>query len=842
MHTYRSFITSVGTTFVLTMLSLTVLSPQIATAQVETVQVADLRATDESGAAFFERHIRPILVDHCYECHSEEAGEQQGGLLLDRQSGWIEGGERNKAVVPGQVEASLLVTAVRYQQDDMQMPPDGKLSDEKIELLERWIRDGAPGPKENMGETEFSRLGDQPFIFEQAAKHWSFKKVVRPTLPVVENRLWSRSDVDRFIYHKLDQEGLSPSRRASPRELYRRLRYSLTGLPPTKQEIEDFTKRVADNRQTVIDQTVDRLIESPAFGQHFARMWLDLARYADTDSSYRADTKTPHYFPFAFTYRDYVVDAFNADRPYDQFLKEQFAADLLGISEDAPETAALGFLGVAPHAKRAPNEALDDWIDVTTRGLMGLTVACARCHDHKYEPIPTVDYYSLRGVFASLDRPSPLDEKRQPILASYQPRPGEVAEYQKLRAVIDKKITAAEGKKAKGNNRSVSEKIRETELAQLLLFHPGAPARSMVVVEKKRKPRSFVHVRGDVRARGDNAPPRFLKVLEPEQAVFSAADSGRLDLVNRIATADNPLTARVYVNRIWGYLVGSHIVATPSDFGLQGDRPTHPELLDFLAADFVENGWSTKRLVRQIVTSEMFAQSSQDNRASHDAATRETNTVLDPTNRFFWRSNRRHLSIEAIRDSILAVTGDLDVSVGGRAEPLWPETTLAATNPVGKQSAGKKPVAKKPATKNQSTDYTLRRAIYGYINRFNLDPTLRAFDFPSPMQSQAGRGESIVAPQALFLMNSPFVTDQMQRLVTSPQFSAMTSDEQRMTFLFQRILQREPAANESVRVTRFIEFQKRILESSKNPGRFQYDPWPLIAQSLVMSNEFQYVD
>ncbi len=777
--------------------------------------VASADDTDKMGAEFFERRIRPILVARCYECHSEEAGEQQGGLLLDREAGWREGGERAKAVIPGEPEASLLITAVRYQQDDMQMPPDGKLSDDEIELLEHWVREGAPGPEEDMGETEFSRLGDQPFLFEQASNHWAFKEVKSTAPPEVEVRVWNRTPIDRFVMAKLTAEGLEPSPRASPRDLYRRLRFALTGLPPTFDEIAVFTQKLKGDRAGAIDQAVSQLLDSPEYGQHIARMWLDLARYANTDSAYRADTKTPHYFPFAFTYRDYVVDAYNDDKPYDEFLKEQFAADLLGFDEDAPELAALGFLGVAPHANRAPAEALDDWIDVTTRGLMGMTVACARCHDHKYEPIPTVDYYSLRGVFAALDRPSPLDEKRQPILASYQPSGSKQAEYDRLRAAIDKKIADSDGKKAKGNNRSVSEKIRETELAELLLFHPGAPARAMVVAEKKRKPDAFVHVRGDARAKGEKAPPRFLKILDPEQPEFQSKNSGRLELVNQIASAGNPLTARVYVNRVWGWLVGSHIVSTPSDFGLQGERPSHPELLDDLTADFVQHGWSTKHLVRQIVLSEMFAQSSRND---------ETKAKKDDANRFLWRFNRQHLSIEEIRDSVLSVTGKLDRSLGGRPEKLWPQGSA------------------KSKRNDQDPNYTVRRAIYGYINRFNLDPTLRAFDFPSPMQSQAKRGESIVAPQALFLMNSPFVIDQMERLVDGKEFQMLQTNDDRIDFLFRTLLQRTSVANERLRVSRFVEYQNRIIQATKNPNRFQNDPWPLIAQSLVMSNEFQYVD
>ena len=759
--------------------------------------------SDADRTTFFESKIRPVLVQHCYECHSEETQEQQGGLLLDRQSGWINGGDTSAAVVPGEPASSLLIAAVRYDDDDLQMPPDKRLDDATIKLLETWVSRGAPGPSEDMGDTEFSRLGDQPYLFQKAKDHWAFQKTKRTNPPPAANRIWDKSPIDRFVFDSLEQKDLTPSKRARDLKLIRRLSYDLTGLPPTPEAVDRFAKAAVANRDTAIDAAVDQMLDGPEFGQHIARMWLDVVRYADTDSAYRADTKTPHYFPFAFSYRDYVVDAFNADKSYDQFLKEQFAADLIGFGKQDPELAALGFYGVAPHANRAPKEALDDWIDLTTRGLMGITVACARCHDHKFEPIPTLDYYSMRGVFSSLVRPSPLDEKRQPILATYQPTDSQRADYENKRAVIDKKIADSEGKKAKNNNRPISLKIRETEMAELLLFHPGAPARSMIIMEARKPPASFVHVRGDPKSRGEAAPPRFLKILDPDQPGFTPKTSGRLDLINKIATADNPLTARVYVNRIWGYLMGSHLVATASDFGLQGSPPTHPQLLDYLADDFVRHGWSTKRLVRQIVTSETYQQSSRMD---------ESKSAVDPTNQYLWRANRKRLSIEALRDSVLAVSGQLDLRHGGHPSPLWGD------------------------------DYTRRRTLYGYINRFNLDPTLRAFDFPTPMQSQPSRTESIVAPQALFLMNSPFVTDQSRSLTKSHAFKTLQSDQERIDYLFARIFQRKPAENESTRVIKFVDFQVQLDKKAKPAKRFDMDPWPMIAQSMMMSNEFQYVD
>ncbi len=751
------------------------------------------------GEDFFERRVRPILVERCYECHSEKEGEQQGGLLLDRQSGWLQGGEMGKAVVPGNLQASLLVAAINYDRDDLQMPPDARLPEDEISILLDWIQHGANAPEDDLGETDFSRLGDQEYLFSEAKSHWAFQPVTATDPPNVRAEAWNQNAIDRFVFARMVDNGLRPSAAASHETMARRLSFVLTGLPPQHKDVERFRKR-AEEEGIVAATTaqVDHLLNTSAYGQHIGRMWLDVARYADTDSAYRPDTRTPHYFPFAFTYRDYVVDAYNEDKPYDQFVIEQLAADLTDTSAGADKLAALGFLGIAPHANRSQAEALDDWIDVTTRGLMGLTAACARCHDHKFEPVPTADYYSLRGVFAGLVRPSPLDETKQPVLASYQANAADRADYEKQRAEIEKKIKAGAGKKV-GNN-AVPEKIRETELAKLLAFHPGAPARAMVIEEKKRIPPTYVFLRGDARNRGKQVPRRFLEILDPDQTAFSDANSGRYELARSIVSHDNPLTARVYVNRVWGHVMGSYLVRTPSDFGLQGERPTHPQLLDWLTADFVQHGWSTKHLVRRIVNTATFRQAvrHQDEKA-----------LLDPENRFLWRANRRHLSIESIRDSLLFVSGTLDRRMRGRPGQLWDE------------------------------NYTHRRAIYGFVNRFNLDPTLRAFDFANPMQSQPKRGESIVAPQALFTLNAKIVVDQAAALVDADEFTSLESDDARITSIFRKVLQRDPADQEMARVKKFVAFQERFKKPST---RFIDSPWPLVAQSLMMSNEFQYVD
>ena len=746
---------------------------------------------DGSDVTFFEKKIRPILVKRCYECHSEKAQEQEGGLLLDRRSGWLKGGNTDKAVIPGNPDASLLVKAIRYQDDSLQMPPNKKLPAEEIVLLEQWIARGAAGPADDLVETAFSRLGDQAYLFEQALKHWAFQPVKAIKARVAGDPLWNTNELDRLVFSHLVKRKLTPSPAADPRTLVRRLTFDLTGLPPTPAEVQTFLSEAQENRTDAIDRVVTRLLDSPSFGEHIGRMWLDVARYADTDSFYRPDTNTPHYFPFAFTYRDYVVDAFNTDKPFDQFVREQLAADLMELDADAPELAALGFLTVGPHANRNQTETVDDWIDVTTRGLMGLTASCARCHDHKYEPIPTADYYSLHGIFASVKRIHPLDQDRQPLLAGYQATEAQKADFEKQVELAKKNWT---GKEKRANA------FRDTKIASLLLFHPGAPVHAMVVRENPQPTEPIISLRGDPASPGAAVPRRFLKVLDSEQEPFSPDNSGRLELANKIVGADNPLTARVFVNRVWGMLMGSHLVATASDFGLQGARPSHPEVLDMLAHDFVAHGWSVKHLVRTIVLSRTYQQESLH---------RPDMVALDPKNQQLWRANRKRLNIEAIRDSLLAVSGNLDPTPRGRSAILWGD------------------------------DYTRRRSLYGYINRFNLDPTLRAFDFPAPMQTQGSRVESIVAAQTLFTMNSPFVFDQAAAIIEALGFRSSLADTERVNRLFRAVFQRLASEQEVATILQFVKIQRE--GASESPEKNQA-AWQLVAQALMMSNEFHYLD
>lgn len=743
--------------------------------------VAAPKEAETRGTAFFESKIRPLLVQHCYKCHSEAEGERKGGLLLDRQSGWLDGGDSGQAIVPGDVEGSPFIHAIRYSDEDMQMPPKYQLDAGVVALLEQWVKMGAPGPKQDMGETAFSKLGDQDVLFEKARAHWAFQPVKAVEPPASGDAAWDAHPVDRFVRAKLKEKGLEPSPPADAAVLQRRLAYDLTGLPPQADAMTD----------TAVE--IERLMKSPHFGEHFARLWLDVARYADTANVTVPAVRMETYYPFAFTFRDYVIESFNKDKPYDVFIKEQLAADLLGFKERAPEQAALGFIAVTPFTA-APHDFVDDVIDTTTRGLLGLTVACARCHDHKFEPVPTADYYSLYGVFGSIDRVQHADFDEFPLIDGYEPGADSRADYLKKHDVIQAKVNAARKTgKLVGARQPQWKVIQSSEMCELVTFHEGADTRAIVVKERAKPITPRIFLRGEADTRGDSVPRRFLKLLDPAQEAFPAANSGRLALAEKIASRDNPLTARVMVNRVWGFLMGSHLVDTPSDFGLQGAAPTHPELLDWLAADFMAHGWSLKHLVRTIVTSRTYQQSS---------ALRAEMAERDPTNEWLWRANAKRLSIEQIRDTLLALSGTLDPRLKGRAKPMW-------------DVAG-----------------NTRRSIYGLINRINTDPTLRAFDFPSTSATADRRSENIVPQQSLFALNSPFLIAKAQALTAGLQLSKGMSNTDIVNAIFQRIHRRDATEKEQQRITVFTTLmQKR-----------QQDPWPLLAQSLLTSNEMLYLD
>jgi hypothetical protein len=629
-----------------------------------------LQATPE-GIEYFEKNIRPLLVRHCYECHGPK---RKGGLRLDSHAELLAGGDSGPAVVPGDAAASLILQAVAHQEEP-KMPPAGKLPDEEIARLTEWVKLGAPWPADTAPPAP-----DEP---EDAWKaHWAFQPVTRPALPPVKQTSWPRNELDYFVLARLEAAGLAPSEPADRRTLVRRATYDVTGLPATTAEVEAF---VNDPDPNAFDRVIERLLASPHYGERWARHWLDVARYADSKGYvFTADRSYPH----AYRYRDWVVRAFNDDLPYDQFLVQQIAADRL--PGDPSRLAAMGFLTVGRRFLNNTHDIIDDRLDVLIRGTMGLTVTCARCHDHKFDPIPTADYYSLYGVLASS-------------------------------------------------------------------VEPAEPADYMTLADAPQPVEPHVFVRGNPGNQGPAVPRQFLSALAGDARKPFQDGSGRLELARAIATRDNPLTARVIVNRQWLYYFNAPLVHTPSDFGLRSEPPTHPELLDYLAASLVDGGWSLKDVARRILRSAAYQQASGD-RADCRAA--------DPENRLLWRMNRKRLNFEGLRDSLLAVSGQFDDALGGPA-------VVITTSPAPR-----------------------RRTLYGLIDRQNLPNLFRTFDFASPDTHSPQRFTTTVPQQALFMLNSPFVGEQVRALAARAEFAGAADDRARIETLYRTALGRAPSEQE----------------------------------------------
>ena len=870
-------------------------------------------ARPDDAVEMFEKEIRPILAENCQSCHGPE--KQKGSLRLDARAFLVEGGDSGPAIEPGEPGESLLIEAVKGTDELVTAMPPGKrtkLSAEQIKALERWIAAGAVWPEDGPAVTTRK---------DAWATHWAFQPVANPAPPETDRPDWVRTPIDAFVLAKLEDEGLSPSPQADRRTLIRRLTYDLTGLPPSPEEVDAF---VADSDPSAYEKLVDRLLASEHYGEHWARLWLDVARYSDTKGYVYG--REERFLVQSAAYRDWVVRAFNADMPYDRFLLDQLAADQ--TRPDDPEAlAAMGFLTIGRRFLGVTPDVIDDRIDVVTRGTMGLTVACARCHDHKFDPIPTADYYSLYGVFQNcaerltqIGEPETSDEATQAFEAELNKRlkanhdglsaeraeaskrvRGRIADYLMVQldlsvvppegfdtvlgsddlipgfarrwrdylakaareddpifrpwrryAAIPEADFAAEAAKATeeltapgapplnprvaaafatppATIREVADRYaallaeidakwleaskadppadaladagdealrgvlygvespcvvpdesivtiewffdsgQVTKLWQLqgevdrwIINSPQAPPFAVAVVDRAeiREPRIFV--RGNAANPGDQVPRRFLKVVAGDDAEPFTEGSGRLELARAIVDPENPLTARVWVNRIWARHFGEGLVATPSDFGVRADPPSHPELLDWLARRLVAEGWRSKAIHRLILLSSTYQQRSN---GPDSPEAFETAQLKDPENRLFWRANPHRLDFEEFRDTLLAVTGELDPRVGGRAAQLF----------------GGAP--------------NVRRTIYGLIDRQFVPGTLRVFDFANPDLHVATRSETTVPQQALFAMNSPFFADRARALAA--RFASAESDaDGSIRGLYRAIHQREPTSTQ----------------------------------------------
>ncbi|MBB75674.1 MAG: hypothetical protein CMJ75_14305 [Planctomycetaceae bacterium] len=906
-------------------------------------------ATSFSAAAddeFFERRVRPVLAAHCISCHG--ARQQKGGLRLDSRAALLRGGDRGVAARPGLPKESLLVQAVTYQ-GELKMPPDGPLPPDAVAALQRWIQEGAVWPAVD---------GERLSADSAVRWHWAFQQV-RSTVPPREVAGdWSRSPIDRFVQWRQQGRGLQPSQHAEPRTLVRRLSFDLLGLPPTPAQVEDL---VNDPRPDRLSRLVDRWLASPQYGERWARHWLDVARYADNKGYVFFEDQS---FPWAYTYRDYVVDAFNRDLPYDQFVRQQLAADQLDLGSDRRPLTAMGFLTLGGHFMNNIHDIVDDRIDVVTRGLLGLTVTCSRCHDHKYDPISQADYYSLYGVFRSsyepttppLFEPPPqtaeyekfkaemesrdqqlrefverkhrdlvtttrqrMDEyliavhktRGQPptdnfmlltdtgainpamllrwqsylgktiqhahpvwhpwqalselpeaefssaaaaLLAGWRGAPGGTSVNPLVLAVLAPTPASMEGvarsygrlfkqineqwqnelEQAMAAERPLPAALPEPHAEQvrhelygkhspvmvppifgwgfITLFPDrgtqgeykkrlkaveewsrkgeGAPPRAMVLLDRERPFQPRIFQRGNPHRVGKPVPRRFLEFLAPDGQTFKQG-SGRKELAEAIVAKSNPLTARVLVNRMWQHHFGQGLVTTASDFGTRSTPPSHPELLDFLATQFVRGGWSIKRLHRQILSSATYLQASDDRPAA---------AQLDPENRLLWKMNRRRLGFEATRDSLIAVSSGLDLRMGG------------------------------PAIELLKPGFVPRRTLYGFINRMDVDPLLTTFDFPNPAATSGQRETTTVAPQSLYLMNNAFVEEVARRLVQRVEVVDASLIKERLQRLYALLFSRAASSQE-------IQLAEEFLGEDVS-----LEQWTRYAQALLMGNEFVFLD
>jgi hypothetical protein len=853
-------------------------------------------AATAEGRDFFEARIRPVLAEHCYKCHSVESKKRKGGLWLDSRAALLDGGDSGPVLVPGHPEKSRLIEALHYKNPDLQMPPDNPLPTAVVEDFEAWVKMGAPDPRVNNPEA---------LSMARAAQHWAFQQPREQPIPPVKNARWPFNAVDAFILSRLEQAGLSPAPSADKRTLIRRATYEVTGLPPTPDEIDAF---VRDDSPDAFAHVVDRLLASPRYGERLGRHWLDVARYADTTGPRLGR------IPFSYTYRDWVIRAFNADMPYDEFLVKQLAADKL---PDQSDMAALGFLTVGRKSNRDTiHDIIDDWIDVVSRGTLGLTVSCARCHDHKFDPVSTKDYYALYGVFrnsqARLDLPAIgsgstndldrrydreiskeltglLDYKKKRVaeISADLRKPKQIAAY--LLAAANVRRPAASNGETKDQAEEINpfvlrrwraflkktaqqrvpywqlwhaltnlppEKMQtlaveladryagelaaadsatphddaQKEALRRILHGPDAPPdivladfaevqntgpdqgnienilmlvnalgaryadaggrpRAMAIEDAPSIRPTHVFVRGNPNNVGEEVPRRFLTIFEGEKAASFTQGSGRLELAQKIASADNPLTARVMVNRIWQHHFGAGLVRTPSDFGIRGDAPTHPELLDFLARRFVADGWSIKKMHRLLMLSHVYQQTSADNSSSRN---------IDPENRLLWHMHRQRTDFESFRDTVLAVSGRLDSTAGGPPIPLFAQPSMR------------------------------RRTVYGLIDRAQLPAALRAFDFANPEQHSPQRYLTTVPQHTLFMMNDPFMAEHARALISRPEIASEQSAPRRIGMMYRLVFGRDATSAEVELALRFVEEQaENSKPNPQPPSKASQSPWQL---------------
>ncbi len=790
---------------------------------------ADKPGPSAAGVEFFEKNVRPLLVDQCYSCHSAGAKKLRGNLYLDNEQGWLKGGDLGPAVKPGSPKESLLISAVR-QDDDLKMPPKGKLTDAQIALLTQWVEMGAPAPAATAASTAPSK---RTIDIERGREFWAFQPPADPPCPSVVDRKWPQSDLDRFILAALEAKGLTPASPADKRTLIRRATFDLTGLPPTPDEVNAF---LADQSNDAFAKVVDRLLASPQYGLRWGRHWLDVARYADSNG---LDENVAH--GNAWRYRDYVIDAFNRDKPYDRFLLEQLAGDLLPPDGTHDRLIATGFLSLGPKVLAEPDEQkmemdiVDEQVDTVGRAFMGLTLGCARCHDHKFDPIATADYYGMAGIFKSTRTMQSFKKvatwyeislANESELAQKAAHEQQVADKKKtIQTAIDdanKQLVAAKGAGFElpkmpeplypDETRANLKKLRD-ELAALEKAAPEMPM-AMGVTEGKVADTS-IHVRGSHLTLGTLVPRHVPLVLASATTpAFSASQSGRLELARWLVEEGHPLTSRVFVNRVWRWHFGRGLVGTPDNFGALGERPVNPALLDWLAIRFQQNHWSVKALHRLIMLSSTYQMSSAENSRA---------AQVDPENRLFWRMNLQRLDADAIRDALLAVSGTLDTKMGGSMLHVKNRAYFF------------------DHTSRDSTDYgSRRRSVYLPIVRNHLYDMFQLFDYADPSVTNGDRASTTVAPQALFMLNSDLVVQSARDLAAGLLNGSEGDDAARVVRLYETAYGRPPSDAELKRASNYLgRFDRALGPAEAEKARL--GTWQALCQVILASNEFLYI-
>ena len=785
---------------------------------------AQSKATPEQ-IAFFEKNIRPVLVRECYTCHSSAAKKLKGKLSLETREGIRKGGATGPAVVPGDTKKSLLLQAIKQTHEDLKMPPNKKLDAALIADFEKWIAMGAPDPRERKASANKYAID-----IEKGRHFWPFVPPKKLAAPGVKDTTWARSDIDRFLLAKMEAKGVKPVADADPRTLLRRLTFELIGLPPAPEDVEAFVKAHAANPQTALEKAVDKLLASPQFGERWGRHWLDVARYAESSGR-----SVNFAYPHAWRYRDYVIAAFNADKPYDQFIREQLAGDLLPARDDKGKADALiatGFLAIGPKTHDERNrrqfsmDVADEQIDATFQAFQGLTVACARCHDHKFDPIPQKDYYALAGIFLSTETcygTVRIFQNIHPSAILTLPKDGNATvALQPLtterRAAIEKQIadTRKQITNATGQNAFIQRIFLGSRIATLqsqldLYTSDGTPKSLAMGVREGRFPaNSKLYNRGELSQPGETVKRGFPQVLTIQQPSI-VKGSGRRELADWIASKDNPLTARVMANRVWLHLIGRGLVPTPDNFGASGQLASHPVLLDHLALTFVDNGWSVKKLIRTIVLSRAYQLSSTFDEANNDA---------DPDNVLVWRMPKRRLEAEALRDTMLALAGRLDLipPKGSSVQRGGEGNVSFRFRGFGK--GGGDPIAS-----------DLHRTVYLSIIRDGLPEMLTIFDFPDPSLIIGECSTTTVPAQSLYLMNNAFVIRQAEALADRL-LADSKNDTDRLQRAYRLCYSRPPSAKELSAAEKFLtEYSK-----SRSPRA----TWTALSQALFASAEFSH--